>query len=204
MLRMLRFAFHSRNLTGIHQIVERFRRGTFAIRDAFRFYNTAALLPLEAKLPLCDNYTELATCFSDVNELLQEVDRSLCESAASITESESRSSTMRRILLYINEHYADPDLSVGKISEVFGFNSNYISQLFKKSEQEGFTAYLTRIRMEHAMQLLRESDCQIREVGELSGYSDYFYFARVFKKHTGQSPGEYRAAPHSGKDSGKT
>lgn len=66
MLRMLRFAFHSRNLTGIHQIVERFRRGTFAIRDAFRFYNTAALLPLEAKLPLCDNYTELATCFSNV------------------------------------------------------------------------------------------------------------------------------------------
>ena len=127
--------------------------------------------------------------------LAAEVARVLCQSAAALSESDSRSAVMRKILLYVNEHYDNPELGVGKISEIFGFNQNYVSQMFKKSEQEGFTAYLTQVRMGHAIQLLRESGCQIREVGERCGYADYFYFARVFKKYTGRSPGEYRGEP---------
>ena len=92
----------------------------------------------------------------------------------------------------VNRNFLGRGAEVGKISEIFGFNQNYVSQMFKKSEQEGFTAYLTQVRMGHAIQLLRESDCQIREVGERCGYADYFYFARVFKKYIGRSPGEYR------------
>ena len=145
-------------------------------------------------LPLRDDYRGLTEPFPDIGALTGEVARVLCESAAALSGG-SRSDVMRRILLYVNEHYDDPELGVGKISELFGFNQNYVSQMFKKSEQEGFTAYLTQVRMGHAIQLLRESDCQIREVGERCGYADYFYFARVFKKYTGRSPGEYRGEP---------
>lgn len=197
-LRDLRSAFSARDLGGIQKAAETFRDGDFTIRDAFRFYNTAALLPQGEVLPLRDDYRGLTEPFPDIGALTGEVARVLCESAAALSGG-SRSDVMRRILLYVNEHYDDPELGVGKISELFGFNQNYVSQMFKKSEQEGFTAYLTRVRMGHAIQLLRESDCQIREVGEQCGYSDYFYFARVFRKYTGRSPGEYREEAREGR-----
>ena len=197
-LRDLRSAFSARDLGGIQKAAETFRDGDFTIRDAFRFYNTAALLPQGEVLPLRDDYRGLTEPFPDIGALTGEVARVLCESAAALSGG-SRSDVMRRILLYVNEHYDDPELGVGKISELFGFNQNYVSQMFKKSEQEGFTAYLTRVRMGHAIQLLRESDCQIREVGERCGYSDYFYFARVFRKYTGRSPGEYREEAREGR-----
>lgn len=201
LLRALRGAFSSRDLAGIQKAAEAFRDGDFTIRDAFRFYNTAALLPQGEVLPLLDDYASLTGRFPDAGALAAEVARVLCQSAAALSESDSRSAVMRKILLYVNEHYDDPELGVGKISEIFGFNQNYVSQMFKKSEQEGFTAYLTRVRMGHAIQLLRESDCQIREVGERCGYGDYFYFARVFKKYTGRSPGEYRGETRGGEGS---
>lgn len=203
LLRTLRSAFSSRDLAGIQKAAEAFRDGEFTIRDAFRFYNTAALLPQGEVLPLLDDYTSLTGRFPDAGALASEVARALCQSAAALSESDSRSAVMRKILLYVNEHYDNPELGLGKISEIFGFNQNYVSQMFKKSEQEGFTAYLTQVRMGHAIQLLRESDCQIREVGERCGYADYFYFARVFKKYTGRSPGEYRGEPrgNEGKES---
>lgn len=197
-LRDLRSAFSARDLAGIQKAAEAFRDGEFTIRDAFRFYNTAALLPQGEVLPLRDDYRGLTEPFPDIGALTGEVARVLCESAAALSGG-SRSDVMRRILLYVNEHYDDPELGVGKISELFGFNQNYVSQMFKKSEQEGFTAYLTRVRMGHAIQLLRESNCQIREVGERCGYSDYFYFARVFRKYTGRSPGEYREEAREGR-----
>ena len=198
LLRTLRSAFSARDLGGIQKAAETFRDGDFTIRDAFRFYNTAALLPQGEVLPLRDDYRGLTEPFPDIGALTGEVARVLCESAAALSGG-SRSDVMRRILLYVNEHYDDPELGVGKISELFGFNQNYVSQMFKKSEQEGFTAYLTRVRMGHAIQLLRESNCQIREVGERCGYSDYFYFARVFRKYTGRSPGEYREEAREGR-----
>lgn len=52
--------------------------------------------------------------------------------------------------------------------------------------------YLTSIRMKHAKELLLFTDMSISKIGELCGYSDYNYFARVFKKYVGVTPSAYR------------
>jgi YesN/AraC family two-component response regulator len=46
--------------------------------------------------------------------------------------------------------------------------------------------------MEYAGELLRTTSLSVGDIAELSGYNDYFYFARFFKKHTGVTPTEYR------------
>ncbi len=74
----------------------------------------------------------------------------------------------------------------------FGFNANYLSQMFKAAVGEKLTACLTGIRIEHACALLTESTLTAAEVSARVGFSDYFYFARVFKKQTGFTPLEYR------------
>lgn len=109
-----------------------------------------------------------------------------------------RSDTMRGILLYLCEHYKDPQLSTNKIAQAFGFHPNYISQIFKKSENETLTNYLMRLRIEKACALLENSDCQVRQAGEQVGYPDYLYFTKVFKRHMGVTPSEYRAGLRGG------
>lgn len=52
--------------------------------------------------------------------------------------------------------------------------------------------YLMSIRMEAAKEMLRTTRLPIREIGERCGFYDASYFVRVYKKHTGQTPGDAR------------
>ncbi|MGO4376562.1 helix-turn-helix domain-containing protein, partial [Paenibacillus sp. MCAF20] len=70
------------------------------------------------------------------------------------------------------------------------------SQLFKKETNTTFTQYVTALRMEYACRLLSETDLPINEVAEQSGYSDYFYFSRIFKRTKGTTPSSYRTSTY--------
>ena len=65
---------------------------------------------------------------------------------------------------------------------------SYCSELFKKVTGLNFSDYLTKVRMEKAASLLSSGNCMVKEVAELTGYSDAFYFSRVFKKYYGVTP----------------
>ena len=54
-----------------------------------------------------------------------------------------------------------------------------------------FNEYLNQVRIRKAKELLREPDAVIYEVAEKTGFSDYKYFTKVFKKLCGCSPSEY-------------
>lgn len=71
-------------------------------------------------------------------------------------------------------------------------NPNYISQVFKKSAGTTFSHYLTNLRINQARKLLTTTSQSINEVSLQSGFNDYFYFLKAFKKATGKTPGEYR------------
>lgn len=98
---------------------------------------------------------------------------------------------MKRLLQYIEEHYDKP-LSLKELARHFHFNPSYLSSYFTTHNKESFTEYLNRLRIAKASELLREDSAPISEIGSRVGYSDHSYFCRVFKKLTGQSPGQYR------------
>ena len=54
-------------------------------------------------------------------------------------------------------------------------------------------SFLTRIRMEKAAELMKETDRTLESISFLVGYDDYHYFSRVFRKKMGISPSEYRS-----------
>ena len=56
----------------------------------------------------------------------------------------------------------------------------------------GFANYLLNLRMEYAKKLLRETNLKMWQVAEESGFNDYHYFSKVFKKAEGMSPAQYR------------
>lgn len=98
----------------------------------------------------------------------------------------------RRIKAYI----ASSDkaaLSLETVAEAFNMSSRHLSRVFKSTEGENFSKYLVRARFEAACNLLCENlDLSIADISNEVGYSNVGYFIKLFKQHTGVTPGQYR------------
>ena len=69
----------------------------------------------------------------------------------------------------------------------------YFSTIFKREVGMSFVAYLTKIRLEHALELLRTTEDKTYIIASRVGYMEPNYFSYVFKKQYGISPSKYRA-----------
>ncbi|XEC95616.1 response regulator [Paenibacillus tarimensis] len=110
-------------------------------------------------------------------------------------EREQRSGgqeAVRQVVAYLQEHYADEDLTLTRMARQFHLNVTYLSELFKKMTGQNYSDYLTGLRVKKAKELLSAPLLRISDVAELVGFANPNYFSQVFKKITGQSPGEYR------------
>lgn len=113
---------------------------------------------------------------------------------SSTSNSDADAKTMGKtdeIKKYIETHFHE-DLTVKGIADTFGFNPDYLSNLFRKTEGVTLTTYITNIRMEKACQMLLESDAPVYYIAHKVGYNDYQYFHRVFKREKDMTPCEYR------------
>ena len=112
--------------------------------------------------------------------------------------SDSAWKTVERAKSFIEEHYADSGLSVETLCAHLHLSPAYFSTLFKRETQKSFTAYVTDLRMDHAAQMLRDTDEKTYLIAERAGYADPNYFSYVFKRHFGVSPSKYRAGERQG------
>lgn len=78
------------------------------------------------------------------------------------------------------------------LADKFHFNYYYLSSYFTAHNKEGFSEYLNKIRINKAIQILKNSDVSISEVSYMVGYSDNSYFCKVFKKYTDYTPSRYK------------
>ena len=95
------------------------------------------------------------------------------------------------IAAYIAANYA-ADLSLQSISQALNYSEAYFCKLFKQCFGVNFSAYLNDYRIARAKELLTTTDIGVKDVSEACGYADSSYFARVFKRQTGQTPSDYR------------
>ncbi|MBB3113697.1 YesN/AraC family two-component response regulator [Paenibacillus phyllosphaerae] len=97
-----------------------------------------------------------------------------------------------RILSYIQRNYTQ-ELSLDALAEHTELHPNYISSLFKKETGTTFINFLNDLRINEAKKLLvTDPYLPVWQIGERVGYCNRHYFAKVFKKYTGTTPGEYR------------
>jgi YesN/AraC family two-component response regulator len=72
-------------------------------------------------------------------------------------------------------------------------NPSYLSREFSKYFGDlSFGEYIRKMRIEKAQELMNDAAYSLTEIAYLTGFSDQSHFTRIFKKHTGQSPSEYK------------
>jgi len=97
-----------------------------------------------------------------------------------------------RILAYLQTNYMN-DLSLDHLADRMGLHPNYISSLFKKETGDTFVNYLNSLRIREAQKLLRsQPQLTVGAISRQVGFDTKHYFAKVFKKYSGTTPGAYR------------
>jgi two-component system response regulator YesN len=91
---------------------------------------------------------------------------------------------------YVAAHAHEP-VNLQSLCKHFGISQTYMSRLFRKYTGLSFLNYLTSIRIEKAKDYLLEKDALIKDAAAMAGFTDQFYFSRVFRSITGQSPSDY-------------
>lgn len=92
---------------------------------------------------------------------------------------------------YLKSHLSE-NISLQSLCKKFGVSQTYMGKLFRKYAKQSFNQYLTAVRMERAIKIMRESpDIYIKDVATRVGYADQFYFSRIFRSYMGVCPSDY-------------
>jgi two-component system, response regulator YesN len=102
------------------------------------------------------------------------------------------SELVRKVESYINENYQS-QLTIHDIAKMVNFHPGYLSKVFKNIVGASPMEYLTNLRIQKAKELMTtDPHLSLRDIAESVGYSNAFYFSRIFKVATGKSPSEFK------------
>lgn len=98
---------------------------------------------------------------------------------------------VKQVCNYVLEH-AEEELSVKAISERLYISKSYLSEIFRNEMGVPLLEYINMVKMEYAKKLLRDENLKNYEVAYKLGFKDNEYFSKVFKRHIGMPPSEFR------------
>ena len=106
-------------------------------------------------------------------------------------DTSGRNTVEKEMVSYIQQNFTGK-ISLREFGEQFHLSEKYISRYFKEHFHITLSQYVTYLRLEHAKQLLQDTDIPVTDVAMQSGYQNVSYFIRSFKKTYGVSPLKYR------------
>lgn len=123
------------------------------------------------------------------------MDRVISEAAGdieNIIENKGNYSLMSRITDYIHQNCMSPDFSATEAADEVNLSRNYFLKIFKENMGMVLGDYVTKIRMDKAKELLKNTDMTVYSISLEVGYESQYHFSRKFKSLYGVSPIEYR------------
>lgn len=103
-----------------------------------------------------------------------------------------KSNIVEIIIDYFEKNYMN-NISLNDISKNMYISSVYISKTFKEKTGESPINYLINLRLQKAKDLLLETEMPVKIIAQSVGYSDAYYFSKLFKKYYEYSPNKYRS-----------
>lgn len=141
---------------------------------------------MELMLVAVDRY-DIDEMFSILEEMLSEC-FSMPDGGAA---SDGMRQTIRHIKKWIAQNYFE-ELSLSILARRFMVDDAHLSRIFKQVTGENLMLYIARTRIEKAQEYIVGGQLSLGEIASMTGYDDYTYFNRVFRKITGVSPSAYK------------
>lgn len=149
---------------------------------------------LEESLRNCERiFEEAISCADDIEEISGLfTDHLICTSPEALTKRKlDTPEFFGKVREYIYAHLAEP-VSIQELCREFGISQTYLSKLFRKYADCSFNKFLTLLRIEQAKKLMQHSSVQlVKDIAAKVGYSDQFYFSRIFTSVVGICPSDY-------------
>lgn len=142
-------------------------------------------------------FGEAGPCFvfgqdNTLEQMLEFLNTLYAETIDAIEKQQQRTRlNVETVCRYVEENFAQ-GITLEQTADVFHVTKEYLSKAFKAHKQEGFSDYVTALRMKRAYELVAECDVPLKEVGAMVGYFDQAHFYKTFKKYFSQTPGEVR------------
>ena len=111
-------------------------------------------------------------------------------------DTSGRNTVEKEMVSYIQQNFTGK-ISLREFGEQFHLSEKYISRYFKEHFHITLSQYVTYLRLEHAKQLLQDTDIPVTDVAMQSGYQNVSYFIRSFQKAYAVSPLKYRKNNYS-------
>jgi len=134
----------------------------------------------------------------DINNITEYFKKIIIKTSQYISDAykEKNNRHIEDIMAILNNDCGNT-ISLNIIAEQLHMNPSYISRLFKEKTGKSFTEYLTNARLEKGKRMLLETNLTVEEIGKGLGYSNSYYFIKLFKEYTGTTPGDFRKAMHA-------
>ncbi len=110
-----------------------------------------------------------------------------------VKKTEGISPRIQKCIDYLELH-EEEEVSIAQLAELTGYTEYYLSRKFKEETGSSVNDYSKRLRIERAKLLLRTTRASAAQLAERLHFCSGSYFAREFRRYTGQSPAEYREA----------
>ncbi len=107
------------------------------------------------------------------------------------------------VMTYVEERYSDPDMTLASIAESLYISQSQLSKIFKTMIEEPFFEYVQKVRIDHASDMLKHSKLSVEDISQMCGIRDVASFYRLFKKHMGMSPIQYRKTKNQNRSKGE-
>lgn len=105
------------------------------------------------------------------------------------------SSTQQKIVDMVKQYIdscVEERITLHDTAEKFKISQSYLSSIFAQYSEMGFNDYVNYKKVEKAKRMLAKSGIKVQDIAEKLGFSNSFYFSRVFKKMENMSPCDYR------------
>lgn len=93
---------------------------------------------------------------------------------------------------YLHRNYTNPDLSLSMLSELYNYHPNYFCKGFKNVFGVSPMKCLQQIRIQKAMELLRNSSLSTEQIAKEVGFTNPTYLSILIKQKTGKTSLNYR------------
>ncbi|MGL5313887.1 MAG: helix-turn-helix transcriptional regulator, partial [Peptostreptococcaceae bacterium] len=140
-----------------------------------------------------ENFNDIIYETTDTESLFTEIYNIIIElvECIFILGEDRHVSLLKNAREFISSNY-DQDIRVEDVAEHVLISASYLSHLFRDKLNYTVNDYLTRVRVEQSIELMKKRDLNVQEISKKVGFNSSSHFTKVFKKYIGVTPVHYK------------